>query len=800
MKINKLKFLFRSIILFVFFATSTKAQVPSSYEFSLRNDVQVSPTVYEFDMYLLNNDLVNVFELDLYQAGILVNPNIVNGGTITASIVPSSSDLVPIQQPTTGIQFASNCIKLANPGIAPHGFGTIIPTTSPGVRIARIRLTNTVPFGQFSPNLTFNFTASPYNSLVYAYNQTSPYLGVNITNQTFFTVSNLTNPVLNQTLTPLTISGVTAMDKVYNGTTVATLDTISASLVGVQGTDTVILISKGATGTFANKNVGTAKTVTTAGFKIVGADAYKYILTQPSLTANITAAGLTVTGITANNKVYDGTTAATLNTTSASLVGVISPDVVSLISTGATGTFSDKNIGTGKTVTTSGFTLSGADGGNYTLTPPTLSANITAAGLTVSGITASNKVYDGTTSATLNTTSASLVGVISPDVVTLNTASATGVFANKNVGTGKTVTVTGLTISGADAGNYTLTQPTVLANITYSASLTITGVTANNKVYDGTTTATLNTTSASLVGVISPDVVTLVTSGATGTFADKNVGNGIVVTTTGFTLSGTDAGNYSLTQPSLTANITAKPLTITANDLTKCYGTTVTFAGTEFTTSALVTGDAVSGVTISSAGAPSTAVVATYSIVPSLAVGSGLSNYSITYVNGTLTVLALPAKPVITLSADTLISSAPAGNQWCNASGPISGATSQKYIATVDGQYWTVVTINGCSSPNSDTITVLLTGTKEFSANTQFEIYPVPSNGQFTILLNSNLSEKYTIVLCNLLGEKIYEIDDVYVNGKTERNIDLSYAPSGIYYVKLMNGKKQITKKICINK
>ena len=187
----------------IFISSFTKAQVPTSYEFSLRNDVQISPTVFEFDIYLLNLDLVNVFELDLYQTGILVNPAIVNGGTITASIVAGSSQLVALQQPTTGITFASNCIKLANPTIVPHGFGTIIPTTSPGVRIATIQLTNTVPFGQFSPNLAFNFTPSPYNTGVYAYNQTSPFLGVNLTNPMYFNVSCLANKVLNSGPLPI---------------------------------------------------------------------------------------------------------------------------------------------------------------------------------------------------------------------------------------------------------------------------------------------------------------------------------------------------------------------------------------------------------------------------------------------------------------------------------------------------------------------------------------------------------------------------------------------------------------------
>ncbi len=180
----------------------------------------------------------------------------------------------------------------------------------------------------------------------------------------------------------------------------------------------------------------------------------------------ITAKALTVTGITAANKVYDGTTSATLNTGSALLSGIVGSDNVTLISSSATGTFADKTVGTAKPVTVAGLTLSGTASGNYTLTQPSTTANITAKGLTVTGITANDKIYDGTTTATLNTSSASLVGVVGGNNVTLNTSGATGTFSDPAIGTGKTVTITGLTISGTDAANYTLTQPTTTASIT----------------------------------------------------------------------------------------------------------------------------------------------------------------------------------------------------------------------------------------------------------------------------------------------------------------------------------------------
>ena len=89
---------------------------------------------------------------------------------------------------------------------------------------------------------------------------------------------------------------------------------------------------------------------------------------------------------------------------------------------------------------------------------------ITPASLTITGISASNKVYDGTAAAILSGTAK--VSPLGSDSVTLS-GTGTGVFASKNVGTGKAVTVTGYTFSGADASNYTLVEPTGLtANIT----------------------------------------------------------------------------------------------------------------------------------------------------------------------------------------------------------------------------------------------------------------------------------------------------------------------------------------------
>jgi hypothetical protein len=253
----------------------------------------------------------------------------------------------------------------------------------------------------------------------------------------------------------LTVSGITAEDKEYDATTTVVLKTSSAELKGIVGSDAVTLNKAAISGVFESKNAGTNKTVTISGLTLDGKDAGNYSLTQPTTTANITPKSITVSAAGVS-KEYDGTDTAKVDFSDNRIAG----DTLSDSCTAAA--FSVKNAGNSLTVNVSGISISGTDSGNYTLsnTTTTTTANITAKGLTVSGITANNKVYDGTTSAVLDFTSHSLNGVIGTDDVTLDTSAYSAAFADKYVGTGKPVTVSGLGLKGSQAGNYTLTQPT----------------------------------------------------------------------------------------------------------------------------------------------------------------------------------------------------------------------------------------------------------------------------------------------------------------------------------------------------
>jgi hypothetical protein len=323
----------------------------------------------------------------------------------------------------------------------------------------------------------------------------------------------------------------------------------------VVGSENVVLNAGSGVATFVDKIVGAGKAVTVTGYTITGTDIGNYTLNQPIVTADITAAPMTVSGATVANKEYDSTTDATIS--GATLVGRIGSDVVNLAND-TVGTFSQVAPGTGIVVSTA-MTLTGADAGNYALSQPAgLTADITAKALTISGALATSRVYDG--SRVVVVSGGNLLGVLAGDIVTLVDANAAGTTADKLVGNSKAVTVTGYALGGANAAGYTVTQPIGLtANIT-KKDLTVTGATAINKLYNANNAASITT--SGLVGVVSGDVVTI-TGG--GTFATPNVGNGKSVTAA-LTLAGADAGNYSVIQPTgLLADITAGPLNA-AND------------------------------------------------------------------------------------------------------------------------------------------------------------------------------------------------------------------------------------------
>src|SRR5207245_152381 len=170
----------------------------------------------------------------------------------------------------------------------------------------------------------------------------------------------------------------------------------------------------------------------------------------------IGARPITVSAVT-DSKVYDGTTA------SAATPSISSGTIAGGDTASFSQTFDTRTVGTGKTLTASGSVLDGNGGDNY---DGTFETDTTAAPVILSD------------------------GRVPADSVTDSDTAAS--FADKNVGTGKTVSVSGISISGTDAANYSLLNTTASTSADISPRDLTVSATGINKTYDGTTDATVS--------------------------------------------------------------------------------------------------------------------------------------------------------------------------------------------------------------------------------------------------------------------------------------------------------------------
>jgi len=370
------------------------------------------------------------------------------------------------------------------------------------------------------------------------------------------------------------VTGVKALDKVYDGQTAAGLDFSEVGFVGLVPGDALAIVPTGYVAAFASRNVGTHD-VSISGLAITGADAANYVLDAAasggSARASISPRSLVMAGVQALDKAYDGQTAAvvTLANVDWAALGLVSGDDLTVTPAAI---FRGKNVvrdGSGVVLAQPvviSYAFGGADVGNYAVTPQALaSAKITPLAIaSVTGIAAADKVYDGGLSAQLTLTGAILAGMLPGD--DLGVSNAQGSFIDKNVGVAKTVQIGSLVLGGADAVNYDLTTASSAATATITPRVVsaVEGLTVVSRAYDGSVAATLDASGASFAGKVGGDVLTLTTWSAS--YADANASIGKPVAVSNLSLGGADAGNYQLasTTTSLLGNITRRAITSVA--------------------------------------------------------------------------------------------------------------------------------------------------------------------------------------------------------------------------------------------
>ena len=277
----------------------------------------------------------------------------------------------------------------------------------------------------------------------------------------------------------------------------------------------------------------------------------------------------------------------------------------------------------------------GTDGYEDFFASEPIEVTINKQSIIVSGITASDKIYDGNTTTTLVYANATLTGKVGGEDISVT---ADGAFADANVGTGKIVNISGLTLGGADLGNYELATSGQQIETTADIYAKAVAITANNasKDYDGmpltesgftataleegdthTFTVTMTTESTITNAGSQPNVIAVVDNVAVSTGVETPVGNYLVTTSNGL------------------LTISRVAVTVTADNQTKGFGDPD--PELTWTASGLKGSDTKDVLTVSISRAEGENVrVDPYIITPSGDEEQG--NYNVTYNTGTLTI------------------------------------------------------------------------------------------------------------------------------------------------------------------
>ncbi|QJX02407.1 hypothetical protein HML84_12205 [Alcanivorax sp. IO_7] len=331
----------------------------------------------------------------------------------------------------------------------------------------------------------------------------------------------------------LTVSGTSAADKTYDGTTSADI-TLGALGNLVDGEN----LNVSASGTFDSANAGERSA--TVRYTLADGDdglASNYVLADTTgHEATINRRVLTVSGTSAADKTYDGTTSA--NITAGTLGNLVEGESLGVT---ASGTFESANAG--DRTATAHYTLSDDSGlaSNYVLADTTdHEATIDRRTLAISGTTAADKTYDGTTSA--NIMAGTLDNLVEGESLGVT---ASGTFDSANAGDRTATAHYTLSDDSGLASNYVLADTTGHEATIDRRVLTISGTTAANKIYDGTTTA--NITAGALGNLVGGESLNVT---ASGTFDSANAGDRTA--TVHYTLSDDSglASNYVLADTS----------------------------------------------------------------------------------------------------------------------------------------------------------------------------------------------------------------------------------------------------------
>ena len=372
----------------------------------------------------------------------------------------------------------------------------------------------------------------------------------------------------------LATTGLSASDKTYDATTNAALNVSTNTLAGTQSgngkTDIVSYQKSSMKASFDTANVAydsnnqvTSKTVNITGIALTGQDASNYTTaSSASVSATITPKAITTASIADVATVYSKPAAAGVVSLGADVfasdANTVQANAAQIVS-GASDLSTSGNLKAGSYFQKVGAGLTGSAKGNYSFagkTSTTANYKVSKLAMALTGIKANDKVYDGTSETTFTITAMQIMDIQSgsnktDDVQFADTDLHSGTlhasfdnakvaYNSNNQVIAKNVNITGLSLIGTDAANYTSESTTgVLATITpkpISVSYSV-----KDKVFDNTSLAKVD---PQLSGVVGSDAVSA--SHASATFDSSAIGNAKKVTISDVQLVGVDKGNYQL--------------------------------------------------------------------------------------------------------------------------------------------------------------------------------------------------------------------------------------------------------------
>ena len=363
----------------------------------------------------------------------------------------------------------------------------------------------------------------------------------------------------------------------------------------------------------------------TVWYRVIG-DANHKDTAPASVAVRIGKKPLTIIGVTAASKTYDGTTNADI--TSVTFDGVTLNRGTDYT---VTASFDDAGVGSGKNVTAT-VTLMGQTAKNYFLEQSSFhtTGNITAKQVTVTGITAKDKVYDGTTNATLDCSNAKFDGILENDKMTV---AAKGMFEKADIGKQK-VRISDLTLGGDSVANYVLAESGNQTQTT--ATITAKQIAVSIKPNGGTYGETITPATATANSVVGEDALAI-TLTYTGTANDGTEYTGTTPPTKAgtYTITATiNDPNYKLDADTATAEFTVakRGATVTPDNKSKVYEEND--PKLTYIVSGVLSGETLTGITLTRAEGEN---AGEYDITGTADAGAN-PNYDVTFAKGTFTI------------------------------------------------------------------------------------------------------------------------------------------------------------------